>query len=139
MLRNHTEWWFHVLFIYAEDFSLSTESNLMHIAPWSENDMRQLRPVIPIFERNEMTECPRKPQEPTSIGITWHIQPFSTQSAHSVSYRFFSCSCSSSRSSSQGTVNSLNQTPLQCLAAFLFECELEIVEMSWDPLKLSSH
>ena len=36
----------------------------------------KLRPVIPIFERNEMTECPIKPRQPTSIGITWHIQPF---------------------------------------------------------------
>ena len=45
----------------------------------------KLRPVIPIFERNKMTECPRKPWQPTSIGITWHIQPFSTQSARSVS------------------------------------------------------
>ena len=38
----------------------------------------KLWPVIPIFERNEMTECPTKPRQPTSIGITWHIQPFST-------------------------------------------------------------
>ena len=45
----------------------------------------KLRPVIPIFERNEMTECPIKPRQPTSIGITWHIQPFSMQSARSVS------------------------------------------------------
>ena len=36
------EWWFRVYFIYAENFSLSTESNLMHIAPWSEDDLRQL-------------------------------------------------------------------------------------------------
>ena len=56
----------------------------------------KLQPVIPIFERNEMTECPRKPRQPTSRGITWHIQPFSTQSARSVSYRFFFCSCASS-------------------------------------------
>ena len=27
------EWWFHVHFIHAENFSLSTKSNLMHIAP----------------------------------------------------------------------------------------------------------
>ena len=53
----------------------------------------KLRPVIPIFERNEMTECPRKPRQPASIGITWHIQPFSTQSArsqHAVSRNGFS-------------------------------------------------
>ena len=45
----------------------------------------KLRPVIPIFERNETTECPIKPRQPTSIGITRHIQPYSTQSACSVS------------------------------------------------------
>ena len=44
----------------------------------------KLRPVIPIFERKEMTECPRKPRQPTSIGITWHIQPFSMQRLVSV-------------------------------------------------------
>ena len=49
----------------------------------------KVRPVIPIFERNKMTECPRKPRQPTSIGITWHIQPFSMQSTCRVSYRFF--------------------------------------------------
>ena len=37
--------------------------------------------VIPIFERNESTECLRKSRQPTSIGITWHLQSFSTQSA----------------------------------------------------------
>ena len=36
------EWWFRMHFIHAEDFSLSTKSNLMHIAPWSEDDMKQL-------------------------------------------------------------------------------------------------
>ena len=80
----------------------------------------KLRPVIPIFERNKMTEYPRKPRQPNSIGITWHIQPFSPQSACSVLYRFFFCSCASSQFSSQGTVN-LNWTMLQCPAAFLFE------------------
>ena len=70
----------------------------------------KLRLVIPIFERNEMTECPRKPRQPTSIGITWHIQPFSTQSARSVLYRFFFRSCASSRFSSQGIVNSIRRT-----------------------------
>ena len=70
----------------------------------------KLRPVIPIFERNEMTECPRKPRQITSIGIKWHIQPFSTQSARSVSYRFFFRSCASSPFSSQGTVNSMRRT-----------------------------
>ena len=71
----------------------------------------KLRLVIPIFERNEMTECPRKPRQPTSLGITWHIQPFSTQPARSVSYRFFFHSCANSRVSSQATVNSMRRTP----------------------------
>ena len=70
----------------------------------------KLRPVIPIFERNKMTECPRKPPQPTSVGITWHIQPFSTQSARSISYQFFFRSCASSWFSSQGTVNSMRRT-----------------------------
>ena len=70
----------------------------------------KLRPVIPIFEWNEMTECPIKPRQPTSIGITWHIQPFSTQSARSISYRFFFRSCASSGFSSQETVNSMRMT-----------------------------
>ena len=39
----------------------------------------KLRPVIPIFE------CHIKPWQPTPIGITWHIQPFSMQSARSSS------------------------------------------------------
>ena len=52
-----------------------------------------------------------KPWQPTSIGITWHIQPFSMQSACSVSYCFFFfCSCASSQFSSQGTVNSMRST-----------------------------
>ena len=46
----------------------------------------KLQPVIAIFERNKMTECPRKAWQSTSIGITWHIQPFSIQSARSVLY-----------------------------------------------------
>ena len=34
--------WFIVHFIHAEDFSLSTKSNLKHSLPWSEHDMKQL-------------------------------------------------------------------------------------------------
>ena len=64
----------------------------------------------PIFERNEMNECPRKPRQPTSIGITWQIQPFSTQLARNVSYRFFFHSCASPRFSFLGTVNSMRRT-----------------------------
>ena len=66
----------------------------------------KLQPVIPIFERIEITECPRKHRQPTSIGITWHIQPFSMQSARSVSYRFFFHSCASFRFS----FNSMRRT-----------------------------
>ena len=36
------EWWFCMHFIHAEDFSHLTKSNLMHIAPWSEDNLRQL-------------------------------------------------------------------------------------------------
>ena len=36
------EWWFRVHFIHAENLSLSTKSNLMHVAPWSEDDLSQL-------------------------------------------------------------------------------------------------
>ena len=71
----------------------------------------KLRPVIPTFIKNEMTECSRKQRQPTSIGITWHIQPFSMQSARSFSYQFFFHSCVSSRFYSQGTVNCLRITP----------------------------
>ena len=70
----------------------------------------KLRPVISIFERNKMTEYPRKPWHSTSVGITWHIQPFSMQSAWNVLYWFFFCLCTSSRFSSQGTVNSMRRT-----------------------------
>ena len=70
----------------------------------------KLRPVISIFERNEMTECPRKPQQPNSVGIIWHIQPFPTQSARSVSYQFFFRLCASSQFYSQGTVNCMRRT-----------------------------
>ena len=67
----------------------------------------KLQPVIPVFKRSEMTECPRKPRQPTSIGIIWYIQPFSTQSARSVSYQFLFRSCASFWFSSQGSVNSM--------------------------------
>ena len=70
----------------------------------------KLRPAIPIFERNKITDCPRKPQQSTSIGTTWHIQPFSTQSARSVSYCFLFRLCASSQFSSQRTVNSMRRT-----------------------------
>ena len=41
-LRNHTGKVVCVYFLHAENFSLSTKSNLMHIAPRSEDDLRQL-------------------------------------------------------------------------------------------------
>ena len=36
------EWWFQVYFLHAENFSLLIKSNLMHIVPRSEDDLRQL-------------------------------------------------------------------------------------------------
>ena len=74
------EWWFRVHFIHAESFSLSTKSKLDACCAvvWKRFEATfKLRPVIPIFERNEMTECPRKPRQPTTIWTPWHIQPFS--------------------------------------------------------------
>ena len=59
------------------------------VVVWRFEATFKLQPVIPIFERNKMTECPRKPWQPTSVRITWLIQSFSMQSACSVSYRFF--------------------------------------------------
>ena len=107
------EWWFRVYSIHAENFLAFDQIQLDTYCAvvWRRFGATfKLRPVIPIFERNEMTECPRKPQQPTSIGITWEIQPFSMQSARSVSYRFFFCSCASSWFSSQGTINSMRKT-----------------------------
>ena len=61
-----------------------------------------------------MTECPIKPRQPTSIGITWHIQPFSTlskRSRHAVTRSGFSSACVLPPGFfSQGTVNSLGRT-----------------------------
>ena len=37
-----------------------------------------------------MAECPKKPRQPTLIGITWHIQP---HSQHAVSRISFSSAC----------------------------------------------
>ena len=82
------ERWFHVYFLHAENFLAFNQIQLdaYHAMVWRRFEATfKLQPVIHIFERNEMTECPIKPRQPTSIGITWHIQPFSTQSARSVS------------------------------------------------------
>ena len=46
-LRNHTR--LVVPRVFPENFSLSTKSNLMHIAPWSEDDLRQLSNCIHIY------------------------------------------------------------------------------------------
>ena len=43
------EWWFRVYFLHAENFSLLTKSNLMHIAPRSEDDLRKLSNYIQLF------------------------------------------------------------------------------------------
>ena len=36
------EWWLRVHLIHSGNLSLSSKSNLMHIAPWSEDNLRQL-------------------------------------------------------------------------------------------------
>ena len=90
------ERWFCVYFLHAENFLAFDQIQLdaYRAVVWSRFEATfKLRPVIPIFERNEITECPIKPRQQTSIGITWHIQPFSTQSArsrHAVSRSGFS-------------------------------------------------
>ena len=80
------ERWFRVYYLRAENVLAFDQIQLdaYRAVVWRRFEATfKLRPVIPIFERNEMTECPIKPRQPTSIGITWHIQPFSTQSARS--------------------------------------------------------
>ena len=69
-------------FNLAEDFALNQiQLDAYCTMVWRRYEATfKLWPVIPIFERNEMTECPRKPQQLTSIGIIWNIQPFSTVS-----------------------------------------------------------
>ena len=79
----------------------------VHLDAYCTQTTFKLRPVMPTLERNEMTECPRKSLLPTLIRITWHIHPFSTLSARSVSYRFFFHLCTASWFSSGGTVNSM--------------------------------
>ena len=58
------EWWFRVYYLHAENFLAFDQIQLdAHCAVvWRrfEATFKQ-RPVIHIFERNEMTECPRKP------------------------------------------------------------------------------
>ena len=73
------ERWFRVYFLHAENFLAFDQIQLdaYRAVVWRRfEETFKLRPVIPIFERNEMTECLIKPRQPTSIGITWHIQPF---------------------------------------------------------------
>ena len=99
-LRNHTRKV--VPRVFPSCWKLLAFDQIQLDAYWAEVFRRfeatfKLRPVIPIFKRNEMTECPRKPRQPISIGITWHIQLFSTQSERSVSYRFFIRSSASFR------------------------------------------
>ena len=62
------EWWFRVYFLHAENLSLSTKSNLMHIAPRSEDDLRQLSNLLwyfvryaikPLLVRSILTAYPR--------------------------------------------------------------------------------
>ena len=112
ILRNHTgivilrefhSWW--ILFA-LDQMQLDAYCTVV----WRQYEASfKLQPVIPIFERNKMTECPRKPRQPTSIKITWHIQTFfhavGTQSLV-FSFRL----CASSRFPSQLTVNSIRRT-----------------------------
>ena len=73
------EMWFHVYYLRAENIlafdQIQLDAYRAVVCRRFEATFK-LRPMIPIFERNEMTECPIKPRQPTSIGITWHIQPF---------------------------------------------------------------
>ena len=76
MLRNHTGKMvacaFHSCWrLFAFD---QIQLDAYRAAVWKRFEATfKLRPVIPIFERNEMTECPRKPRLPTSIRITIYI------------------------------------------------------------------
>ena len=55
---------------------------------------------------------PMKPQQPTSMGITWHAHPLSSHSMRRFSYRSLFLSKASSMFSSHGTVSSTMMTPL---------------------------
>ena len=104
------EWLFRVYFLHVENLSLSTKSYLMHIALQSEVYLRQLSNCSQRFlflKETKWLSVLKKPRHLTSIGTIRHIQPFSTQSARSVSYRFFFRLCASYRFSSQETVNSM--------------------------------
>ena len=48
------DWWFRVYFIHAKNFSLSTKSNMMHIMPWSEDDLRQLSNKIKYIKKSDV-------------------------------------------------------------------------------------
>ena len=86
-----------------------------------------LRPVVPISERNEMSECPWKPRQSTSQGSHVISNPF-PRSQHAVSPSgFFSARVLPlgflpwEQSILCGGHSSLNRTMLQFPAAFLFE------------------
>ena len=68
------------------------------------------RSVMLNFKTKEMTESPRNPQHPNSIGITLHVYPFSTQSSCSDTYQFFFRSRASFMFSSKGKVSSVRKT-----------------------------
>ena len=90
------ERWFCVYYLHVENFLAFDQIQLdaYRAMVWRRFEATfKLRPVIPVFERNEMTECPIKPRQPTSIGITWHIQPFFTQSARSLVAVFLPLVC----------------------------------------------
>ena len=124
------ERWFRVYFLHVETFSLSTKSNLMHIAPRSEDDLRQLSNCGQWFLFLKETKWPsdienhdNQPQY-ESHGIS---NPF-PRSRHAVSRSGFSSArvlppgfLPRGQSILWGGHSSLNRTMLQCPAAFLFE------------------
>ena len=60
------EWWFRVYYLHAENFLAFDQIQLdaYRAVVWRRFEATfKLRPVIPVFERNEMTECPIKPRQ----------------------------------------------------------------------------
>ena len=120
------EWWFRVHFIHAENFSLSTKSNLMHIAPWSEDDLRQLSNCDQWFlflKETKWLNALENHNQPLfeSHGVS---NPF-PRSRHAVSHIGFSSArvlppgfLPWGQSILWGGHSSFNRTMLQCLATF---------------------
>ena len=104
------EWLFCVHFINAEDFSISSKSNLMHIAPSSEDDMRQLSYWDQRFLFSKETKwlsVPENPDNLPQLPSQCISTPFPRMQCFvSVFFR----SCAPAQFSSQGAVNSLRRT-----------------------------